>query len=261
MSTDARTYLASIRGKLRNDGPNGRRQWYASPAFPDELAGIARALKEAGVDNDLIRNLIGFGTEMMTNTRNMTAAEWAVVRTWDILERQGMGWTDSTDSFFVYLDGLMNRLVATEASDLKRRILREIDSDFATPVQALVEALPDEFAQSRRHLSDAVVSFQQGRKEESALFTRKAWESCVNFALSRLPSEKGLDSLTKKAEYVLGRLEMGDKSNSINRIKNLFEGRFLHVIDSGEKMPDPELPFYIALTTGFVHLVASSLVA
>jgi hypothetical protein len=43
-------------------------------------------------------------------------------------------------------------------------------------------------------------------------------------------------------------------------INNLFQQRFLHVLESNEDMPKPELPFYIAMTVGFVHLVASYLI-
>ena len=52
---------------------------------------------------------------------------------------------------------------------------------------------------------------------------------------------------------------MKDESKSITRIKDMFEGRFLHALDSADKVADPEVPFYIALTTGFVHLVGSYL--
>lgn len=234
------SFLRFLRDELRRMGVNGRMDSYRRPDFDDQPLSIGRALREAGVERDLIQNLANFGSEMRTRAINGERISW-----------------DSEDSFYTYLDGLVSTLVATESRQITRRVMSQIDSDFAEPVKVLADKLPDELGVSKKRLLDAVESFRGGQKEESALFTRQAWEACVNFGISKLPPKRGLDSLTKKTEYVLESLAMQDKSKSINHVKNLFEGRFLHVLDSSEKVPDPELPFYIALTTGFVHLVAS----
>jgi hypothetical protein len=243
MSTgDPLSFLKFLRGEFKREGLTGRLNDYRRPDFDDQLLSIGRALREAGVERDLIQNLMNFGAEMRTKSLNGEVVT-----------------AESQDSFYVYFEGLVSRLVAKEGVGIVQKVMSQIDSDFAEPVRGLVEALPKNLAQSKERLISAVKSFQEGRKEESALFTRQAWEACVNFGLSKLPRTRGTDSLTKKTEYILNSLAMRDKSKSINHVKNLFEGRFLHVIDSNEKVPDPELPFYIALATGFVRLVASYL--
>jgi hypothetical protein len=175
--SEFRAYLDTIRDELRKLGPEGRRRRYASPDFPGELLSITRALGELGIPHDLTKALAGFGVEMRTKAQNMSPAEWDAMGYWNIAEKDGK-WKDDTDAFFTYFEGLMHEVTRKEGASLLQEVLRQIDSDFAAPVQHLAKLIPDELAESRKYVSEAVSLFEKGDEDGSALRTRKAWESC-----------------------------------------------------------------------------------
>lgn len=79
---------------------------------------------------------------------------------------------------------------------------------------------------ARTLVSQGLLAFKNGGKVEAAAYTRRAWEACVNHALSKLPKAEGLDSLNKKSKYVLEMLGQKNRSKPMTDIKNLFEVDF-----------------------------------
>jgi hypothetical protein len=243
--------------RLKNKSRGERRRQYASPGFPTQVESTAKALAELRVPSDLIKNLVTSAMEMRTQSQRMSRSELGLLNGLDSVT--GGILADTSDSFLIWLDTIVQGLNQGVNEEIGSEIMKKIDADFSKPVQQLAEAISDQLAASKDYLLAAVESFRKGSKEEASVRTRKAWESCISFALTRLPSSAGLSSLEKKSVYVLEQIGLKDESKTVSKVKNLYEGRFLHALDSAEPLPEPELPFYIALTTGFVHLVDRTL--
>ena len=232
-----------------------RRKLYASPEFPAQVESIAKTLKAMAFPNDQIKSLVSSAMQMRTASQQMSGGEM----NWLAQGKLMPGTADTNDSFFMWYDAIIQQLNQGMNTVIGQEIMRKIDDDFSEPIHQLAEAIPNDLKDSKEYLLGAVESFRKGSKEEASVRTRKAWESCVTFALSKLPKKGELTSLEKKSVYVLEQIGMQDKSKSVAKIKGLYEGRFLHALDAEEVLPEPELPFYIALTTGFVHLVSRML--
>jgi hypothetical protein len=250
---DAYNFVYENFKRLQNYGRVERRKWYASPGFTKEVESIGAAIRAIGVPKELLSNLINSAMEMRTLSQQMSPGE---MNWYAQLDRMPASSPDNNDSFFMYYEAIIQQLNEGMNKVIGEDILRRIDTDFAQPIERLTETIPDELKTSKEYLLGAVDSFRKGNKEEAAVRTRKAWESSVSFALGKLPKKDGLTSLEKKSLYVLEQLGLKDESKSIAKIKNLYEGRFLHALESADKLSEPELPFYITLTAGFVHLVS-----
>ena len=109
----------------------------------------------------------------------------------------------------------MSEASSRRITELATDTMRKIDAEYVASMQSLSSLLSQDLATARDRIDEALQSYAQGRKEEAALRTRKAWEACVNFALTKLPKKPQLDSLSKKSRYVLDSLEQQDQSSLI----------------------------------------------
>ena len=261
---DSLSFLTDYLRKLELETAEDRYNRYASKDFPKQLEKIGRALKELGVDRESLEMTIRAGGKMINQARGFSPLDWQSIRRHSELQRvmmkKGMHSIEtSDDSFYIFLWADVHDLIARRSGETAEEILRRVDSDFSGAASVLASSVPASMEKSRTMILQALSSFREGRKVEAAAYTRRAWESCVNYALSKLPAKEGLNSLNKKSKYVLEMMEQKDASKSITDIKNMFEARFLHEIESDSPLPEPEIPFYVALTLGFVHLVAAHL--
>lgn len=166
---------------------------------------------------------------------------------------------DFEDAFGKRLMDVINKLSAKEETRETERLQKAIDGSYATPTLALLSLIPDELKVSRAKLEEAVTAFARGDKDIAVLSTREAWEACVNYALSQLPPNPKLQRDRDKAKYVWSQVGKQDSSGLFVEVKNLFEGAFLHMIEGTPKVTDPEVPFFISVTVGFVHLVSETI--
>jgi len=244
--------LFEFERNLKSFGAQDRLEYYRTPQFHTQFLQIAQILKLFRVDQKQIIELTKAAAAMRSIAQR-------------ILEPPGVELPfprpipNNSDQFIESLSRVVDAVGSITATEFRDQLLREIDSDYAQPMSALISLIPDELRMAKERLGTATESFASGRKEESVLYARKAWESCVNYALSRLPKKNGLDSLGKKTRYVLDEMERGDQTDLMVKIKGLFDGKFLHQIEALESFEEPEVPFFIALTTGFVHLVSQRL--
>jgi len=252
MAQDAYSFVTNYHGQLGNMNPAQRRRHYTTDEFPVHVESCARAFKTLGVPSDLIASLVNAGMEMRTESQRLGYAQLQSSRTVAI---PPFSYEDTNDTFQAWFNTLIDAINQGINDALAKAIMSKIDADFAEPSQRLAETISDEQKEPKALLLRAITSFKQGRKEESSVLTRKAWEATVTYALSRLPKKKDLDSLQKKTVFVLEQMGLKDESESITKIKNVYEGRFLHFLDSEEALPEPELPFYIALAIGLVLLI------
>lgn len=258
MLYDDSEFILDYRRGLESQSRLQRRKRYASDFFQEELERIGKTLRNLGYSKERVASLIHFGMEMQVTSQKLSEADFKAMKQVESLPFLG-AFSDVTDGFLLNIRAIADEIISSRGMAVEKEILNKIDVGFSESIGVLVMTIKDELLESRKHLMEAVEAFASGNKDEASVKTRKAWESCVNFALSRLPRENGLGSLNKKSKYVLDQLGFKDKSKSIAEVKNLYEGRFLHVLSSNDKVEDPELPFYIALTAGFVHLVSSHL--
>lgn len=264
MGEDSLSFLTKYFRTLELEVAEERYRRYASKDFPNQLGKVGRALKELNVDSERLEFTLKAGGKMIDQAKTLSPWDWGIIRRHSELQRvmmkKGMTPLDTPDdSFYTFLWADVNDLVARKSGETAEGILHKVDSDFSGSASVLASGIPTSMEKSRTLVLQALFSFKEGRKVEAAAYTRRAWEACVNYALSKLPKAEGLNSLNKKSKYVLEMMEQKDKSRSMTDVKNLFEGRFLHEIESEESLPEPEVPFYIALTLGFVHLVAAHL--
>lgn len=264
MGEDSLSFLTEYFHRLELETAEERYRRYASKDFPKQLEKIGRALKELGVDGEKLELTMKAGGKMIDQASGISPWNWQIIKRHSNLQRtmmkKGMHPLDTPDdSFYTFLWVDVHDLIARRSNETAEEILRRVDSDFSGAASVLASGIPTSMEKSRTMVLQALFSFREGRKVEAAAYTRRAWEACVNYALSRLPSAEGLNSLNKKSRYVLDMMEQKDMSKSITDIKNLFEARFLHEVESENPLPEPEIPFYIALTLGFEHLVAAHL--
>jgi len=253
--SDAYKVLNEYYKRLKHASRIERRKMYVDSDFLKKLDSIAQALKSVGISRQDIETIVLFGTEIRAKTQNMSDHFLKFLASMDKSDLE----TDVDDTFFMSLENTIHQLNEQMNKAVGDDIMQKIDAQFAESIQSLTESIPEDLGTSKKYLLDAVESFRKGSKEEAAVRTRKAWESCVTFALTKLPEKEKLNSLEKKSIYVFEQLGMKDESKLVARIKGLYEGRFLHALETNEEIQEPELPFYIALTAGFVHLVASAL--
>lgn len=234
-----------------------RTRKYARDQFLEDLGEAGKSFKILGLTSQLIMMLIQEGQKVHEQSRRQVSAnpEMATLLK-DAVRMYGF----EIDAFLQTFKPLMEAVVVNRTKQKAQVLFETIEGKYALQMKELSQAIPNQLEKSRELVGQALESFRAGRKEEATLYTRKAWEACVNFALERLPKQVDLRSLTKKTKYVLAEIEQGDRAEAIVRIKDLFEGRFLHELESTEPIQEPEIPFYIALTVGFIHLVSKALV-
>ncbi len=232
-------------------------KFYTNSSFRNKLMKIAAILQRRGIHPDLVAELVRTGLKQRTYYERIKPNELTL----GYFQRSAgfLFPTTGGDPLLELLRPMVDKVASDRDSLDTKKVLQAIDAEFETPVDELIGLIPSELEEAKNYLVKATKSFAEGRSDESALFTRKAWESCVNYALGKLPREKGHESLSSKTKYVLDQIGQTEQSRFINDLKNLYEGRFLHVLEETEKMVEQDLPFYIALTTGFVNLVARRL--
>jgi len=249
-------FVLQYREGLRAMRAGDRRQYYTSPQFEEDLANITRIVARM-FDKEQAQILIEFGTKMRDAAQKMTPAQFSAISIVETLTSSQAGGEDTSDSFLMFVNGIADEVISRGNSQLAQNLLKQIDADFAKPIETLIEAIPSELEKSATLLDKAMKSFSGGHKEECALFTRMAWESAINFALSKLPTSKGLDSLGKKTNYVLDKMMQKDASKTITQVKNTVDVLFLHELDNEKvAIPELQLPFFIALTAALVHSIA-----
>ena len=264
MGEDSLSFLTEYSRGLELETAEERYRRYGSKDFPKELEKVGRALRDLGVESEKLELVVKAGGRMMEQSLGMSPWEWQIIRRHSDLQRammnKGMPPVDAPgDSFYTFLRANVLDLIGRRSDETSEEVLRRVDSGFSGAASVLAAGIPNSMEKSRNLVLQALFAFREGRKVEAAAYTRRAWEACVNYALSKLPTAEGLSSLNKKSKYVLEMIEQKDRSKSITEIKNLFEARFLHEIESEKPLPEPEIPFYIALTLGFEHLVAAHL--
>jgi len=235
----------------------GLLKFYAKSDFEMKLRGIATILRRRGVPAEIVAQVVATGLSQRTHFERIQPGELTLMsfsRSAGILFPQA-----SADPLLQILSPLIEQIAAERDAADTGKILRAIDAEFEAPIDGLIALTPSELEGAKNNLVKATKSYGENRPEESALFTRMAWECCVNYALTKLPEAKGLHSLSSKTKYVLEQIGLREKSKLINELKNLYEGSFLHVLEGKEKITQQDLPFYIALTTGFVNLTARRL--
>lgn len=247
--------LLQYRDMLRSMGGGDRRNYYTTPEFKDALG------KVSGIVNTLFgkeraQHLIEFAVEMRTAAQQMPPEQLSAINMITRASWRIGGGADATDSFFTYFDAIANEVVTRDNSELAKNLLQQIDANYVEPTETLIESIPDELEKSKELLEKALQSMNAGRKEECVLFTRMAWESAINYALSRLPKVRGLESLSKKSQYVLEQMMKKDASRTITQAKNMMDTLFLHELDTEKVvMPEVQLPFFISLTTAVVRSI------
>ena len=168
------------------------------------------------------------------------------------------------DQHMVYLTSVVNSVAMIQADQFTQRLLAEVNAEYSNQMRTLARMLPNELQLSRSKLDDALTSFAQGHGPEAVLFAREAWEACVNFGIARMPGfepRRGQGSLHERSVYVLNKIIESNRSDLVVSVKELFDRVFLHVLESSENVSSEEIPFFIAYTTGFAHLVAYHLLS
>ena len=246
--------LLDIEKNIRSKSIVQRLHFYASPEFERTLEEIGKILKILKLDGLNLSGVIFTGHSVTVYAkRTAIPAEDSTASALVLLVGA------FKDTFLTQFEHAVGLVSSNKIKEMTQSTLTKIDSGYSETVKRLVFLLPEDFDSAKARLDEALNSFAAGRKEEAALKTRKAWETCVNFALTKLPKKKGLESLRQKSIYVLESLQQGDDGGIIVNVKDLYERKFLHEIESDKPMKEPEIPFYIALTLGFLHLVASGL--
>lgn len=231
-----------------------RRRFYGSRDFPPQLEKISLIVRDM-FGKQRAQILADAGIEMRNTAMRMSTFEFQPL----MLNNDFSKTNDNTDSFFMHVNAIADEIITRENAVLGQTLRQKIDADFANPIESLVTTIPRELKQSADFLEKALESFRAERDEECAVRTRKAWESAVNYGVAKLPKQTDLNSLSKKTKYVLGQLVNKDATKTITRVKDIFETLFLHVLDTQEPIPEPELPFFIALTAALVLSVARML--
>lgn len=255
LEEDVRT-LTDFESGLRYADIRGLLKFYTGADFPKRLTEVATILSKRGIHQDLISQLVATGMYQRTYYERIKPTELMIA---NLRTSASFLFPTGSDPFLVILTPLVDKVTRDRDNADTGRILKQIDAEFKVPIDELISTIPTGMESAKENLVKAARSFSEGRAEESALFTRMAWESCVNFALTKLPKGKGLDSLSKKTQYVLDQIGLLHQSKFISNLKNLYEGTFLHALDAKAQVESQDLPLYIALTIGFVHLVASRL--
>lgn len=244
--------LLEFERRLSSISYSSRMAYYDSQRFDAHVVELGSILKSEGVAKDAIIDLATEAGQMKVKAKK-DSPHALTPSPFDALS------SAFKDDFREALDDAVEEVSEIQANREADRLLKAIEGNFVAPLQKLTSMIPNELAASRKYLDEAIDFLSAEDRVAAVVSTRKAWESCVTFALSRLPPNPNLERARDKAKYVWAQLGQQDNSGLFVNVKQLFEGAFLHKIEGQTSPREPEVAFFIALTLGFVHLVSEAL--
>lgn len=237
---------------LRSFDSRNRLEYYRTSQFENDISYFGRLFRDLGISEQEIQNYIQAASSARIDALRLLDAP-------DIVYPLPRPINYQTDQHMVFLTSIVNSVANMQATQLAQRLLTEVNAEYSIEMRTLARLLPNELQTSRRKLDDALNSFATGHRDEAVLYTRDAWEACVSFGLSRLPGYSppdGHDSHRQRAIFVIDKINETYQSRLTVSVKQLFETQFLHFFEAPRTVRPEEIPFFIAYTTGFAHLVA-----